>query len=96
MRAYERCAEPEKTYSAAAFWFLNGRLEKERLKHQIDEMADQGVYQAFMHPRAYLVTPYLEEEWWDAIGACVTHAARTGFLALRRIRLAKRNGGFDL
>ena len=81
MRAYERCAEPEKTYSAAAFWFLNGRLEKERLKHQIDEMADQGVYQAFMHPRAYLVTPYLEEEWWDAIGACVTHAARTGFLS---------------
>ncbi len=81
MRIYEQCANPDKQYSAAAFWFLNGRLENSRLTHQIDEMSDKGVYQAFMHPRAYLLTPYLEEEWWDAIGACVKHAADTGFLS---------------
>lgn len=81
MRAYEQCANPDRTYSAAAFWFLNGRLDKDRLIEQMDEMKEQGVYQAFLHPRAYLVTPYLEKEWWDAIGACVEHAARTGFLS---------------
>ena len=81
MRAYEQCANPDRTYSAAAFWFLNGRLDKERLIEQMDAMKEQGVHQAFLHPRAYLVTPYLEKEWWDAIGACVEHAARTGFLS---------------
>ena len=81
MRAYEQCANPDRTYSAAAFWFINGRLDKDRMIEQMDAMKEQGVYQAFLHPRAYLVTPYLEKEWWDAIGACVEHAAHTGFLS---------------
>lgn len=81
MRAYEQCANPDRAYSAAAFWFLNGRLDKDRMIEQMDAMKEQGVYQAFLHPRAYLVTPYLEKEWWDAIGACVEHAAHTGFLS---------------
>lgn len=69
---------PSKEYSPAAFWFWYGRLEKEKLSWQLDEMADKGVYNAFMHPRAYLVTPYLEEEWWEMISHTVAHAQKAG------------------
>ena len=73
--------EPDRKYSVLAFWFLSGKLEAEKLRWQIDEMVDKGVYGGFMHPRAYLETPYLEQEWWDAIGACVDEARKTGFSA---------------
>lgn len=32
-----------------------------------------------MHPRAYLKTPYLEDEWWDAVGVCVEESRKQGF-----------------
>lgn len=71
--------DPGREYSVLAFWFLNGELEKERLAWQIDQMVEKGVYGGFMHPRAYLKTPYLEKPWWDAIGACVEEARKQGF-----------------
>ena len=58
--------DPGREYSVLAFWFLNGELKKERLAWQIGQMVEKGVYGGFMHPRAYLKTPYLEDEWWDA------------------------------
>ena len=63
--------DPGREYSVLAFWFLNGELKKERLAWQIGQMVEKGVYGGFMHPRAYLKTPYLEDEWWDAVGVCV-------------------------
>ncbi len=39
----------------------------------------KGVYGGFMHPRAYLKTPYLEDEWWDAVGVCVEESRKQGF-----------------
>ncbi len=71
--------QPDKEYSVLAFWFLNGELEEEKLKHQISEMVEKGVYGGFMHPRAYLKTPYLEKEWWEAILTCITKAKELGF-----------------
>ena len=62
-----------------AFWFLNGELKKERLAWQIGQMVEKGVYGGFMHPRAYLKTPYLEDEWWDAVGVCVEESRKQGF-----------------
>ncbi len=70
---------PDREYSVLAFWFLNGELDTGKLKHQIDEMVDKGVYGGFLHPRAYLKTPYLEEEWWEAISACIARAKEKGF-----------------
>lgn len=32
-----------------------------------------------MHSRAYLKTPYLDDEWWDAVSACVDEGNKTGF-----------------
>ena len=75
----EEFKNPPRRYSALAFWFWNGRLEPEKLKRQIDEMADKGVYGGFMHARAYLKTPYLEKEWWEAIDACIDEGKKRGF-----------------
>ena len=70
---------PGKEYSVLAFWFLSGTLEDKELKRQISEMTEKGVYGGFMHPRAYLKTQYLEEEWWKAISACLEEAEEKGF-----------------
>lgn len=71
--------EPDRKYSLLAFWFLNGELKEENLRWQINQMVEKGVYGGFMHPRAYLKTPYLEQEWWDAISVCVEEARKLGF-----------------
>lgn len=70
---------PERRFSVAAFWFWNGELKSQRLLWQMDQMAEKGVYNAFMHARAYLVTPYLGEEWFSVVGDCVRHAKEIGF-----------------
>lgn len=72
-------SDPPREYSGLAFWFWNGTLEPEKLKKQIRMMEEQGIYGAFMHARAYLKTPYLEKEWWDAVQACVEEGERIGF-----------------
>ncbi|GGJ11890.1 hypothetical protein GCM10010885_21530 [Alicyclobacillus cellulosilyticus] len=73
--------DPDRSFSIVPLWFWFGRLRKEELIRQVDEMVDKGVYGAFMHARPYLLTPYLEEEWWDVVGGVVDHAARVGFQA---------------
>lgn len=70
---------PPKDYSMLAFWFWNGELEEDRLRWQINEMTDKGIYGGFMHSRAYLKTPYLEQEWWDAVSVCVDEGKKRGF-----------------
>lgn len=70
---------PSKEFSPIAFWFWYGDLKPEKLKRQIEEMVDKGVYHAFMHARAYLKTPYLEQGWWNAIAACVGKGEEIGF-----------------
>lgn len=70
---------PPKDYSMQAFWFWNGELAEDKLRWQLDEMVDKGIYGGFMHPRAYLKTPYLEQEWWDAVRACVDEGKKKGF-----------------
>lgn len=76
---FDTFREPEREYSPLAFWFWNGTLEPETLREQIREMVDKGVYGGFMHSRAYLKTPYLEKEWWDAVDACIDEGRKQGF-----------------
>jgi len=75
----DKIKNPPRAFSPLAFWFLNGKLEPGRLRQQIGEMADKGVYGAFLHARASLKTPYLEGGWWEAIATCVDEAKRLGF-----------------
>ena len=70
---------PPKEFSPAAFWFWFGELKPDRLREQINQMKEQGVHNAFMHARAYLKTPYLGDEWWDAISACIDESEKIDF-----------------
>nr|WP_304955907.1 hypothetical protein [uncultured Acetatifactor sp.] len=75
----DRFREPPEEFSVIPFWFWNGTLEPGELKRQMGMMKEQGIYGAFMHARAYITTPYLEKEWWEAISACVEEGERIGF-----------------
>jgi len=79
MSILDKIKFPPKEYSPSAFWFWYGVLKPDELRRQIGLMTEQGVYNGFMHPRAYLETPYLEDEWWEAISACIDEGEKTGF-----------------
>lgn len=75
---------PPKEYSLLPFWSLNGTLEPEKLKWQIDQMMEKGVYGAFLHARAGLdegKTPYFSEEFWQAMDTIINYSAKRGFQA---------------
>ncbi len=79
MNLRENFLNPGSNYSAVPLWFLNGELDPQILTEQMDEMAEKGVYGAFLHPRAYFKTPYLEKEWWEVVDHCVKHGKEIGF-----------------
>lgn len=74
--------DPPRSYSQVPFWSWNGRLEPDRIRWQIDQMVEKGVYGAFLHARAGLnldATPYFSDGWWRAVEAAVEHGAEVGF-----------------
>lgn len=79
MNFMEEFQAPPTRFSPAAFWFWYGELTPQRMREQIRMMTEQGVYNGFMHARAYLKTPYLGKEWWEAVEACVDEGEKTGF-----------------
>ncbi len=79
MDRFKAFRSPPKEFSACAFWFWNGALSPARMVRQMDEMYEKGVFSAFMHARAYLKTPYLGEDWFRVMDACVRRARETGF-----------------
>ena len=80
MDILEQFKNPPKAFSPAPLWFWNGKLENNEISRQIDEMVDKKVYNAFMHPRAYLTTPYLEDAWWDVVKHTVDYSRKAGFM----------------
>jgi hypothetical protein len=81
-RTFQReFADPPSPYRGAPFWAWNGRLEPAELRWQIRRMHEMGLGGFFMHSRVGLVTPYLGEEWFACIEACVDEARRLGMKA---------------
>lgn len=70
--------ECDQTYSAAAFWFWNDKLEPEELRRQLSEMHDKGMLEAVIHARVGLETPYLSEEWFSCVSVAVEQARAYG------------------
>jgi len=73
---------PPPQFSILPFWSLNNTLDSTKMKWQIDQMLDKGVYGAFMHAREGLdqsATPYFSDGWWTAIESAVKHAHKKGF-----------------
>ena len=73
---------PPPEYSIIPFWSLNNTLDSTKMKLQIDQMLDKGVFGAFMHAREGLdqsATPYFSDGWWTAIESTVKYAHEKGF-----------------
>ena len=76
---YRSFQDPDRKYSIRPFWFWNGKLDGEELSRQIRQMVENGVYGAYAHNRDGLATPYLSEEWWQAVGAALKTSREAGF-----------------
>ena len=65
-------------YRSIPFWSWNGKLENDMLIKQIHWMKRQGFGGYFMHARGGLITPYLGDEWFDAIKTCIKEGEKLG------------------
>jgi len=72
---------PGREYRGASFWAWNGRLAREELLRQVEDMKEHGLGGFFMHSRVGLETPYMEEEFLDLVEAVVKKAEETGMKA---------------
>ncbi len=72
---------PPATFRSAPFWSWNGRLDPARLQRQIESMHRAGMGGFFMHSRYGLKTPYMGEEWFRCVQACVDKARQLGMKA---------------
>lgn len=68
-------------YRAKPFWAWNGKLDPAELRRQIRIMKQMGFGGFFMHSRVGLDTPYLSEEWFESVDACVDEAKTLGMEA---------------
>lgn len=73
--------EPAVEYRPVIFWSWNGKLEIERLLRQLRQMKEAGIGGVFMHARDGLATPYMQDEWFQCVKACIDEAERLGMKA---------------
>ena len=74
----EMLKKPPGEYRSAPFWGWNARLVPEELCFQIQEMHAKGMGGCFLHSREGLETPYLSEEWMDAVHCSIEKAEQEG------------------
>ena len=74
-------AEPTSEYRGTPFWAWNSKLDAEELKRQIDVMKEMGLGGFHMHVRSGMATPYLTDEFFKLIHACVDKARDNKMLA---------------
>ncbi len=67
---------PSSAYRGKPFWAWNGQLDPDELRRQIRVMQEMGLGGFFMHSRVGLATPYLSDEWFECIDACVDEAGK--------------------
>ena len=63
------------------FWAWNGALDPQELRRQVRLMKRMGMGGFFMHSRVGLATPYLRDEWFRCVEACIDEAEAQGMLA---------------
>ena len=62
----------------APFWGLNGKLDLEELKKQIDVFYDMGFGGVHFHPRTGLDTKYMGKEYLNCIKECAKYLRKKG------------------
>lgn len=69
------------SFKSIPFWSWNGKLEKQKLKKQIEFLKENGAGGFIMHARGGLTTQYLGDEWFEAIAFCAEEAEKLGMNA---------------
>lgn len=72
---------PTAEYRSLLFYSLNDSLKSDIIDRQMKEFREGGCGGVFFHARIGLLTPYLGQEWWDAMDAGVAAAEREGLQA---------------
>jgi len=81
MKWLEKFKKPDAQYRGKPFWAWNGKLDTEELRQQVHVLKKMGLGGFFMHARVGLDTPYLSDEWFKCISACVNEAKKLGMEA---------------
>ena len=76
MNLRDTFTSPPSLYRGKPFWAWNGPLEEGELRRQLQVFKAMGLGGGFMHSRVGLATPYLSEEWFDLVNACVDEAQK--------------------
>lgn len=66
-RFWQQVEASRKEHTSLPFWSWNDRLDSDELVRQIEAMRAAGIGGFFMHARGGLETPYMGEEWMQAI-----------------------------
>ena len=66
--------QPSSVYRGKPFWAWNGKMNADEARRQLRIFKHMGLGGGFMHSRVGLGTPYLSDEWFDVIKACVAEA----------------------
>lgn len=77
----ENVKNMDSKFRGAPFWAWNAALEPEKLRSQIRTMKQMGFGGFYMHSRTGLDTPYLSDQWFKCISACIDEAEKLGMEA---------------
>jgi hypothetical protein len=69
---------PSAEYSTIPFWVWNDWLTEEQIISTLNDLAEQNIKQAIVHPRPGLMTPYLSEAWFALWDSALKEAERLG------------------
>lgn len=74
----ESFRDPERDYGILPFWFLNGELDPEEMRYQLQEFRDKGMPGIILHGRFGLQLEYLGPAYRHRIGFAVDEATKLG------------------
>jgi len=70
----------ETKFRPIPFWSWNDELNIDETKRQVRLMNEQGIGGVFMHARGGLKTPYMGDEWFKNVEACIKECEKTDML----------------
>ncbi len=74
----ENFRQPPREYGILPFWFLNGELDPEQMRVQLQEFRRKGMPGVILHGRYGLEIPYLSPTYLERIRFAVEEAERLG------------------
>ena len=70
--------EPPMRYAPIPFFVWNGKVTKEELAIQLDDMKKKGFGGVFVHPRPGMITEYLSDDWFDLFDFTLQRCRKLG------------------